>query len=114
MISAAVSDCPEISSNVNNYAWLLATIPDPGLRDGAKAVGLIRQAIANLGKRDPAYLDTLAAALAEQGRFEEAIQIETEVIEKLKAAGASSAVVRDFENNRNRYRSELPMRDPPV
>ncbi len=114
VISAAVSDCPEISSNVNNYAWLLATIPDPGLRDGAKAVGLIRQAIANLGKRDPAFLDTLAAALAEQGRFEEAIQIETEVIEKLKAAGASSAVMRDFENNRDSYRSELPMRDPPV
>jgi arylsulfatase A-like enzyme len=114
LIGIAAADCPELLTNINNYAWILATIPDVGLRDGARAIGLIRQAISSLGNRDPAYLDTLAAGLAEEGRFEEAIEVQTEVIERLREVGVPAAVVRDAENHLNSYRSNLPMRDPLV
>lgn len=114
VIGIAVADCPEILVNVNNYAWILATIPDAGLRDGAKAIGLIRQAISSLGHRDPAFLDTLAAALAEQGRFKEAIQIETEVVESMRELGASVDALRDVQNSLEGYRLGQPLRDPPV
>jgi tetratricopeptide (TPR) repeat protein len=59
---------------LNELAWLRATSPDPGLRDGAGAVELAERA-RGLTKSapDPAVLATLAAAYAEAGRFEEAI-----------------------------------------
>jgi len=62
----------------NNLAWLLATARNPDLRDGERAVELARQSVAML--RVPATLDTLAAALAEAGRFEEALTVLEEAI----------------------------------
>lgn len=111
-IGIAVADCPDVLANVNNYAWILATIPDAGLRDGTKAISLIRQAISSLGHRDPAFLDTLAAALAEQGRFAEAIRVEIEVVESMREVGASDQALREVRNHLEGYRSNRPLRDP--
>jgi protein O-mannosyl-transferase len=58
----------------NNLAWLLATCPMVPLRDGDKAVALARQADALTGGDKPLVLRTLAAALAEAGRFPEAVE----------------------------------------
>lgn len=59
---------------LGNLAWLLATCPDAGARDGAEAVRLAEKA-AELSKRqDPILLDGLGAAYAEAGRFAEALQ----------------------------------------
>jgi len=57
----------------NNLAWLLATCPEPPLRNGNKAVELARQANALTGGENPIILHTLAAACAEAGRFPEAV-----------------------------------------
>ena len=59
------------SRAANNLAWLLATAPDVGLRDGERAVNLAEELVAD--RSDPGTLDTLAAAYAEAGRFAEAI-----------------------------------------
>jgi tetratricopeptide (TPR) repeat protein len=68
---------------LNAEAWLLATCPDPAVRNGAKAVQLAQQAV----KRDanPRLRDTLAAAYAETGKFEDAVREETDAIERAKA-----------------------------
>jgi Flp pilus assembly protein TadD len=58
----------------NNLAWLLATSPVAPLRDGNKAVELARQANALTGGERALILRTLAAALAEAGRFPEAVE----------------------------------------
>ena len=58
----------------NNLAWLLAACPVASLRDGARAVELAQQANVRTGGDKPIILRTLAAALAETGRFEEAVQ----------------------------------------
>ncbi|MGD0813993.1 MAG: tetratricopeptide repeat protein [Verrucomicrobiota bacterium] len=58
----------------NNLAWLLATAPQASLRNGAKAVELARQANELAGGKNPVILGTLAAALAETGRFSEALE----------------------------------------
>ncbi len=112
VVARAAEGCPEVLPNINNYAWILATIPDARLRDGARAIQIIRQAIANLGHRDPMYLDTLAAALAEEGRFDEAIRVQTEVIEASQQTGASGEILREFGDHLDRYRSRSPLRDP--
>lgn len=58
---------------LNNAAWLLATAPDPRLRDGKTAVDLASRACELTGYKQPFYIGTLAAACAEAGRFNEAI-----------------------------------------
>lgn len=58
---------------LNNAAWLLATAPDPHLRDGKTAVDLATRACELTRYKQPFYIGTLAAACAEAGRFDEAI-----------------------------------------
>ena len=58
---------PNWSVVTNNLAWMLATSPDPGLRDGPRALALAREADRAAGGSDPEVLSTLAAALAETG-----------------------------------------------
>ena len=54
-------------------AWLLATSPDPASRDGFAAVQLAETISRQTGNRQPDSLDTLAAAYAEAGCFDDAV-----------------------------------------
>ena len=62
-------DWPDAQSNL---AWTLATHESSRYRDGAEALKLAERACAATGFTQPAFLDTLAAAYAEVGRFEDA------------------------------------------
>ncbi len=62
----------------NIEAWLLATSRDPAVRDGAKAVRLAQKAVKI--KDSWAARDTLAAAYAEVGQFEDAAREQTKAI----------------------------------
>jgi peptidoglycan/LPS O-acetylase OafA/YrhL len=53
-------------------AWQLATSPDAGRRNGARAVQLAEDACRRTHYREPVPVMTLAAAYAEAGRFDEA------------------------------------------
>lgn len=57
----------------NDLAWLLATAPDPALRNGREAAVVAQQALDLSGSADPNFLDTMAAAYAEMGRFSDAL-----------------------------------------
>lgn len=57
----------------NNLAWVLATSPDPQVRRPQEAVELAEAACERTGYADPSLLDTLAAAYAAAGRFEQAV-----------------------------------------
>jgi hypothetical protein len=60
---------------LNNLAWLLATSPDPRVRTAPRVLELAQRACDLTDPQSMAYagyLDTLAAALAAAGRFEEA------------------------------------------
>lgn len=63
---------------LNDYAWLLATSQFESVRDGQQAVTLALQAVSQ--NRTPAYLDTLAAAYAETGKFDQAMEIQREAL----------------------------------
>src|SRR5208282_4190782 len=54
-------------------AWVLATCPEPTLRNGVKAVELAQAANQLSGGGDAEITSTLAAAYAEAGRFPEAV-----------------------------------------
>jgi serine/threonine-protein kinase len=94
----------------NDYAWMLATAPEDDLRDGPTALRVIRSAIEELGEDDPAYMDTLAAALAENGEFAEAVRVQQKAVAGLSAALAPAPVVAGAQSRLDGYRLGKPAR----
>jgi tetratricopeptide (TPR) repeat protein len=69
---SAIEKRPEWTAPANNLAWLLATHPDPDIREPLVAIE-VAEGLRRDGKRlEPDQLDTLAAAYAAAGRFPEA------------------------------------------
>lgn len=65
---------------LNGLAWVLATCPDASLRDGKKAVEHARESCDRSDWKDWRYIDTLAAAHAEVGEFDRAIEYAKQAI----------------------------------
>lgn len=66
---------PENVRLTNDLAWLLAATWDAAVRDGKRALKLAEAARERSGDSDANVLATMAAALAELGRFEEAAEV---------------------------------------
>jgi len=64
---------PRHASAHNSLAWILAAYDVPRPPDTADAITLAQRACELTGQKDPAALDTLAAAYAAAGRFREAV-----------------------------------------
>jgi tetratricopeptide (TPR) repeat protein/cell division protein FtsN len=95
----------------NNMAWIMATSPDSRLRDGHRAVAYAEKAVGHDGAPDINFLDTLAAAYAEDGRFDEAIAIENRIVSLLAAARRAEAIPLHVKRM-NLYENRQPYREP--
>lgn len=111
-VKAGAEQCPSRLDNLNNYAWVLATSPDDALRDGPRAVEVAQALLARRGEPDPGYLDTLAAALAEAGRFEEAVATQARVLGLLESSGVPAPALAASRARLEAYRDGRPTRDP--
>lgn len=85
-LERGVELAPNSSRIVAFLAWELATAPDRDLRDGARASGLARRVHATYPNQ-PGLGDVLAAALAESGDFEEAVQVADRAVEQARGSG---------------------------
>jgi TPR repeat protein len=102
---------PKLSIGARNgFAWELAVSPDAELRNGAFAVELAEGVTAE--RPTPAYLDTLAAAYAEAGRFAEAARAQQQAIDAL-GDNAPAATLDDFAARLELFRSGQPYREAP-
>ena len=90
-------------------AWLLATSPSAPLRNGAEAISLATRAADLTGGRDPAVLDTLAAAYAEAGQFDDAVAAERKA---LAVAGLGNSASGPMLARLHLYESKTPYRLP--
>ncbi len=70
---------PDSAIALNNYAWLLATAPDPAHRNPELALALARRAAAI--ERSPHVMDTLAESLFVNKKVAEAIEAGTTALE---------------------------------
>jgi Flp pilus assembly protein TadD len=88
---AAFQQClrlaPANPAYLNQLAWVYATHPLAGVRNGAEAVRLAEQACSLTRRQEPGMLDTLSAALAEAGRFDEASRTAQEARSRALAVG---------------------------
>jgi tetratricopeptide (TPR) repeat protein len=91
----------------NELAWVLATDQQATLRDGNLAVKLAEQANEAAGGQNPAILRTLAAADAEAGLFDDAIQ-NAQKAKKLAQAAGQSNLVEQLNDQLNLYTAKLP------
>jgi tetratricopeptide (TPR) repeat protein/cell division septation protein DedD len=94
----------------NSMAWIMATSPDDRLRDGRRAIAYAEKAVGN-SPADINFIDTLAAAYAEAGRFDEAIAIENRIISLLAAARQTDAISMHVKRM-NHYEEGRPYREP--
>ncbi|NKB48088.1 MAG: tetratricopeptide repeat protein [Alphaproteobacteria bacterium] len=104
---------PNLSSALNSLAWDLATMPAADRRNGRRAVELAERAT-KTNTREPGFLDTLAAAYAEVGRFSDAVRTQENSIEILKqTTGMPKAVIDDFESRLRLYQNNRPFHRTP-
>ncbi|HZI80666.1 MAG TPA: tetratricopeptide repeat protein [Vicinamibacterales bacterium] len=90
-------------------ARVLAAAPDDRVRDGARALALVKP-LAD-AQRSPAVAETMAMALAETGRFDEAVRWQSEALEMARRGGRPDAVPHLTANLRL-YESRRPCRTP--
>jgi len=104
---------PASASNYNSVAWFLATCPQGDLRDGKRAVQHATKACEMTNWKHGDYVDTLAAAYAEAGEFEQAVRREQEALQlpdmQSKQDEAKARVI--LYQSRTPFREER--RDPP-
>jgi len=90
----------------NQLSRIYSVCPDVKYRDSAKAVDLAEKAV-ELQKRAD-YLDTLATAYAEAGRYEDAITTQESAISMLNKEGAS-AELNSYVKRLNSYKTHKPL-----
>jgi len=87
----AVENAPDSPFLLSRLAWLLSTSPEDGVRNGARAVDLAERAVQLTSRQDLMSLDSLSAAFAEAGRFDEAIAVTREAIALASRSGQGAA-----------------------
>jgi Zn-dependent protease len=93
----------------NSLAWLLATCPNSRYRNGVKAVEHAQKALEI--KEDGYIVDTLAAAYAEVGRFEDAIITQKKAIALSKKEGSKRKRIDEYVERLNSYKANKPWRE---
>jgi len=88
-LEKALAQKPDDPGILNNLAWLLATSPEDGLRDAARAIELAERACEQTQWKEAHIISTLAAGHAEKGDFETARKFSRQAVE-VDAAEAGS------------------------
>lgn len=103
---------PDDVAMLEQLAWILATNPSDTARRGAEALALATKAVELTSHLRPDSLQVLAAAQAEEGKFDDAIRTTDKGLELATLIG-NAAVADAIKTQRDSYRSHRPWRDAP-
>jgi tetratricopeptide (TPR) repeat protein len=93
----ALEHDPDSPALLNNLAWILAANPNDEIRNGADAVKLARHACEVTHWKEAVHIGTLAAACAEAGQFDEAVNMARKAKETAIVAGQKEIAARNEE-----------------
>ncbi|NUQ62887.1 MAG: tetratricopeptide repeat protein [Pirellulales bacterium] len=102
----AIKASPEDTGVLNNFAWVLATSPVDGLRNGKRAIELATKACELTEFKQAHILSTLAAGHAETGDFDTAKQWSQKAVE-LGDEDQKEALAKELES----YKAGKPWRE---
>jgi len=74
---------PGNPQTLNELAWILSTCEADEIRDGHRSVELAQKIVEITKRKNPQYLDTLAAAYAESDQFDMAVKTQQQAISLL-------------------------------
>ncbi len=94
-----------------NLARVYAVSPNPRLRNGKRGVVLAERLCDRTGRRQPVFLDILAAAYAEAGRFDRAADTAGRALQ-LANRQHFKKLAADLEKRLSKYRRHVPDRRP--
>lgn len=101
---------PALASKANNLAWILATHSDNSIRNGPRALELAKRICEQPSVHDPSSVDTLAAAFASVGDFDNAVSAAIRAIEEAKRAG-NEGLAQRIEKRLTLYEKRKPYRE---
>lgn len=114
-LDLVLEEFPEDPALHNNKSWLLATCPDAEIRNGELAVEHGRKACELSDWAFPEYVDTLAAAYAEAGDFEEAVRWQKKAVDEGAPHYQQQFAERlALYESGEPYREDAPSSDPVV
>ena len=99
---------PNWTYKTNRDAWMLATNMEPSGRNGLRAVQLARRICQATEFQQPEFLDTLAAAYAETGRFSEAVTTVERAINLLEEFRIAPENQEALKARREMYKRHQP------
>ena len=108
-LEKSVAALPEDPALTNALARILASSPDDAVRDGPRALDLIRGLIGAQSSLE--HIETLAMALAETGDFATALEWQRRAIEAVRES-PRQGLLAGLEANLARYERGLPCRQP--
>ncbi len=108
-LTRAIELSPKYVDAYNDKAWILATSTDAKYRDGVKAIELAKKAV----ELSPAsyIVDTLAAAYAEAGRFEDAVTTQKRAISLHKNEDRKILSPSELKEHLKAYKAHKPWRE---
>jgi len=92
---------------INNVAWVFATNPDPRLRNGKYAIRLAARACEMTGFKSCVFVGTLAAAYAEDSRFDDAVST-AQLAGSLASAAGQPELLKETQALLELFRSHQP------
>ena len=93
----------DISDVANTVAWFLGTCPDEDYRSGKKAVEMAETVCKETEWENASFIDTLAAAYAEQGEFEKAVETQEKAVKLAEGDNLDS-----YKERLAMYKEEKP------
>jgi tetratricopeptide (TPR) repeat protein len=101
----AIKNSPKLGRAYRGAAWLMATCPEDNFRNAELALASARKAVQLDGNGDFTYLDTLAAALANAGEYEDAVATQEKALQI-----APDAAMEELRSRLSLYAAGKPFR----
>ena len=112
LLRQSIRRYPQNPAWMNQLAWIEATHPSAEVRNAAEALSLAQRMCSLTQSNVPAFLDTLAAAYAEAGRFDDALRTSEKALQSAVDAGDTN-LVHEIQERRHLYGIGRPFRSEP-